>query len=66
MKSALDYETQPKVVTMYVTATDGYCSSETYQLTIRLVDINEPPILLPIDQTIQSCEGRVRQLPTCR
>ncbi|PVD31792.1 hypothetical protein C0Q70_07210 [Pomacea canaliculata] len=25
VKSALDYETQPKVITMYVTATDGYC-----------------------------------------
>nr|KAG5696679.1 hypothetical protein BaRGS_012048 [Batillaria attramentaria] len=63
VKSPLDYETQPTTITMTVTASDGYCESETYTLTIILVDINEPPTLGPIDQTIESCEGLVDIVP---
>ena len=61
VKSALDYETQPQTITLKVKATDGYCDSEMYTLTVKLVDINEPPILLPADQTLESCEGLVSQ-----
>ena len=59
VKSPLDYETQPKIITMTIQASDGYCDSEVYTLTVRLVDINEPPTLLPVDQTLESCEGLV-------
>ena len=59
VKSALDYETQPKVITMSIQASDGFCDSEVYTLTVRLVDVNEPPTLLPADQTLESCEGLV-------
>ena len=66
VKSALDYETQPKIITLSIQASDGFCDSEVYTLTVRLVDVNEPPILLPADQTLESCEGLVSSRGRCR
>ncbi|XP_070209777.1 cadherin-22-like [Littorina saxatilis] len=54
----LDYETQPHTINLKITANDGFCDSETYALIVKLVDVNEPPVLEPESQTLMSCEGK--------
>ncbi|XP_070208243.1 cadherin-22-like [Littorina saxatilis] len=66
VKSPLDYETQPHTIILKITANDGFCDSETYDLTVRLVDVNEPPVLEPASQTLESCEGKVDLTPLWR
>ncbi|XP_070208583.1 uncharacterized protein [Littorina saxatilis] len=62
----LDYETQPKTINLKITANDGFCDSETYDLNVKLVDVNEPPDLEPESQTLESCEGKVDIVPSWR
>ncbi|XP_076456437.1 protocadherin gamma-A12-like [Babylonia areolata] len=63
LKEELDYETHPHLIKMQIQASDGYCKSKDYTLAIRLVDINEPPTLLPEKQTVETCEGLVDIMP---
>ncbi|XP_070208250.1 uncharacterized protein [Littorina saxatilis] len=59
----LDYETQPHTINLKITASNGNCTSKTYDLTVRLVDVNEPPVLEPKSQALDSCEGKVDIIP---
>ncbi|XP_070208586.1 cadherin-like protein 26 [Littorina saxatilis] len=64
VKEALDYEGSLQVVTLIIQASDGFCESPSYTLRVRIADVNEPPVVLPTDQTIDSCEGNVTITPT--
>ncbi|XP_076456490.1 neural-cadherin-like [Babylonia areolata] len=57
VKGALDHESYPSGISLNVQVSDGRCESQVYTLKVHVVDINEPPTLLPIDQTLDSCEG---------
>ncbi|XP_070208234.1 uncharacterized protein [Littorina saxatilis] len=50
-RKRLDYEYEPlRSVTLYLTANNGFCESETYSVRIDLTDVNEPPLVFP-DET---------------
>ncbi|CAG5132992.1 unnamed protein product, partial [Candidula unifasciata] len=57
-----DYERpETDTVTLYVDVNDGYCkANKTYSLTVKIVDINEPPQHVPDNiQNIEVNEGPV-------
>ncbi|XP_059145720.1 protocadherin Fat 4-like [Physella acuta] len=52
-KEILNYErtdTQQSVK-LYIEATDGYCTSPTYSMTVNIVDDNDPPVIQPLKMT---------------
>lgn len=57
--TALDYEnTALRETDLLITASDGFCQSETYTLRLEVTDVNEAPSLTPTTSTVDVCEGK--------
>ncbi|XP_070208242.1 protocadherin 18-like [Littorina saxatilis] len=45
-RTRLDYEYEPlRSVTLIVEASDGFCDFDTYNFTVEITDVNEPPTI---------------------
>ncbi|RUS86861.1 hypothetical protein EGW08_005398 [Elysia chlorotica] len=57
--TALDYENSAlRETDLLITASDGFCQSETYSLRLEVTDVNEAPSLTPTTSTVDVCEGK--------
>ncbi|XP_059141841.1 protocadherin-1-like [Physella acuta] len=59
--AALDYEKKElRETNINIQFTDGYCTSPTYKLTLRVIDVNEPPSISPTILPLTMCEGKIQ------
>ncbi|KAK3780299.1 hypothetical protein RRG08_013775 [Elysia crispata] len=57
--TTLDYENAAlRETDLIITASDGFCQSETYSLRLEVIDVNEAPTLTPTTSTVDVCEGK--------
>ncbi|GFO45161.1 LOW QUALITY PROTEIN: protocadherin fat 4 [Plakobranchus ocellatus] len=60
VSSNLHYEASSlRTTELTVTASDAYCTSEQYSLTLEVTDVNEAPSLSPNLTTVFTCEGQI-------
>ena len=52
-KGVLDYETKPSY-TVIITVDDGYAASTSITVTIKIIDVNEPPVFTEGNSTTRS------------
>ncbi|CAL1542250.1 unnamed protein product [Lymnaea stagnalis] len=65
VKGKLDYEmTNLRRTDFVISATDGFCSSPLYTLTLEVTDVNESPTISPVLSSLQVCEGKGEFIPT--